>query len=183
MAGEVATVERAGHGAGCQCRRCVGLRGALDGVPFEPGNRASERHGAYSARLGEDPRTAELAAGIREAASWIGATDDVTVSLLAVTLRRVERAVAAIEAADALSENPLAPYLTNDGALRTLRDDMRGWMRLAASLASDLGLSPTSRARLGLDVAQSRRALSIVEYYAAREAAGLPAHDEDEEAG
>jgi phage terminase small subunit len=33
-------------------------------------------------------------------------------------------------------------------------------------LANDLGLTPTSRARLGLDLASTRRTLSLIELYA-----------------
>lgn len=177
---ELAPVER--HADGCSCKRCAGLRGAVDGVPFGPGNTASMRHGAYSGRIGEDERTLSIADEVRGSASWVGPTDEPTVRLFAVTMCRVERAVAAIEEADRLSSNPLSPYLAKDGALKALRDDVRGWIRLAAQLANELGLTPTSRARLGLDVASSRRALSIVEYYRAREAAGLPAHDDEEDA-
>jgi hypothetical protein len=46
---ETATPERR-HGEGCECRRCSGLRGAIDGVPFEPRNDAHLLHGATSER-------------------------------------------------------------------------------------------------------------------------------------
>jgi hypothetical protein len=157
------------HGPGCECRRCAGLRGAVDAVPFAAGNTASVRHGAYSGRIGEDERTLAIADEVRRSASWITASDEPAVRLLAVTLCRTERAVAAIEEADKLSSNPLSPYLAKDTALKALRDDVRGWVRLAAQLASELGLTPTSRARLGLDVAQSRRALSLIDMAAGRD--------------
>lgn len=153
---EVAVQRR--HGEGCECRRCRGLRGAVDGVPFADGNLAAATHLAYvsEARLSEDERTRELEGEIFEAAPWITATDKVTVTLLAITLTRVERGVAAMKVVDDLNENPVAPYLAGKDApgLATLRNDLRLWIRQAAQLASSLGLDPLSRSRLGVNVAR-----------------------------
>jgi hypothetical protein len=76
---------------------------------------------------------------------------------LAVTLRRVALANAAVERADGNGSS--AP------AAKALRDDLRGWIRLARSLAGDLGLTPAARARMGLDVALTRRALSVFDLH------------------
>lgn len=50
-------------------------------------------------------------------------------------------------------------------AFQRLRSDARAWQRLALQLASELGLTQAGRARLQLDVAQTRRTLSLVELH------------------
>jgi chorismate mutase len=65
--------------------------------------------------------------------------------------------------------------------LRSLRADLDRWMSRATSLERELGRTPASRARLGLDIALAKRAFSIVEYARAREEAGLPLYDDDVE--
>jgi hypothetical protein len=89
-------------------------------------------------------------------------SDEQTIWLLAITLRRVERGTAAVEQADAVigPDRPLAAY-GDKLELKALREDLRGWIRLAAQLAESLGLSPQSRSRLGLNVAMTRRALGV----------------------
>jgi Phage terminase, small subunit len=161
-AGELVPVEPERHGSGCACRRCAG---------FEPGNEAAVRHGSYvsPARLASDPRTRAIADEVRASMPAYSPADEVTIELLAVTLRRVERATAAIEANDDMAgDSPLSPYLIPDaGAVRALRDDLRSWVNTAAKLAASLGLTPLSRAKLGLDVALTRRALTVTELHAA----------------
>lgn len=166
-AGELVAVERDRHGPGCTCKRCVGLRGAVDGVPFEPGNSAAVTHGAYSTLL-IGPRATEIADGLREIVPVSSPSDEPTIRLLAQTLARVERASAALDAADStFGARPLGAYLIEDAVkLQRLREDLRGWINTASRLANDLGLTPTSRARLGLDIAATRRTLSLIEVYA-----------------
>jgi hypothetical protein len=52
----------------------------------------------------------------------------------------------------------LNEYIVEDyGAkLARLRDDLRSWLRLSASLANDLGLTPMARSRLGLNTVRAR---------------------------
>jgi hypothetical protein len=136
---------------------------------FKPGNEASVTHGAGLAalKLASEPETAALEEAIWAAMPLHSPADGTTVALLALTLRRVQRAVAAIEHADSLSlRNPLAPYLVeNRESLSRLREDLRGWVSLAARLAGSLGLNPSARAKLGLDIAQTRRTMSLLEFY------------------
>lgn len=123
--------------------------------PFKPGNGLAQKHGAYSSSLAVAPRVAELAAEIRAVAPVYTDADEVVVRLLAVTLVRVERALAPIDDADGASSAEVQQ--------RALRDDLRAWIRLSRQLAADLGMTPTSRARLGLDIARAEQAETLVD--------------------
>jgi hypothetical protein len=139
------------HGEGCSCQRCV---------PFEKGNVAAVRHGALvsEARLLRDPRVREIAEEVRAVMPLYSRSDEPVIQLYAATVARVERANEAIEQVDAAASSPLSQYVTEGAPLLTgLRKDLRAWIRLAASLASDLGLSPASRSRIGLDVLAAKR--------------------------
>jgi hypothetical protein len=152
--------------------------------PFEAGNRAAVRHGGYRL-VGISDRAAEIADQIRETLPAYSAADEPVLTLLALTLGRIERGVAALEAVDENS-SPLGQYLSaSDGPslapdLARLREDVRKWVGLARRLSGDLGLTPTSRAKLGLDIAATQRTLSVIDYYEAREAAGLPLFGDEE---
>ena len=122
------------------------------------GNRLGEKHGAYAslARLRADPRCAQIAGDIRASAPVYSPADEPVVPLLALVLLRVERAVAALAAVDTAAGEgrELGPYLVDDGGKHDrLWQDLRGWVSTARYLCSDLGMTPTSRARLGLDLA------------------------------
>jgi hypothetical protein len=115
--------------------RCVG---------FKPGNEVSTRHGACAAvQLG--PRVAELADSIRELVPCYSPSDEIALRLLCVALARLERS------SDAVGE-------ASPVELKRLREDERGWTNTARRLLADLGMTPTSRAGLGLDVARARGA-------------------------
>jgi hypothetical protein len=148
------------HGADCGCVRCRGFeQGNELGRQFKPDNDLSTRHGALASakRLANDPETIALADGIRASMPSYAASDEVTIELLAITMRRVERATAAVDVADGMiGERPLAAYNVKGPELKALRDDLRGWIRLCASLADSLGMSPLARSRLGLNVVRAR---------------------------
>ena len=100
----------------CQCKRCRGLDGAKDGVPFEPGNEMSLRHGALvsARRLASDPETVALAHEVRHSMPSYSESDEPTVWLYAIAVRRVQRATEAIEKADEIAAGrPLAGYLAD----------------------------------------------------------------------
>jgi|SRR5579862_1957852 len=126
------------HTEECDCRRCRGLRGAADGVPFEVGHELSVRHGAYGLVLLR-PRAAELAVGLRDA---MGATYapryEPAVAGVAMVAARLERAMAALDDASA------------PGELARLEKDARAWMGLWLNGLGALGLTPASAARLQL---------------------------------
>jgi hypothetical protein len=66
------------------------------------------------------------------------------------------------------SDAALGPAVVEDAAnLQPLRQDLHMWVSTARRLCTDLGLSPLSRARLGLDVALARRALGVVDLHRA----------------
>ena len=134
------------HGENCSCVRCRG---------FKPGNSLGLRHGAYSTlHLGK--RAAQLAADIRDTAPVYEEADEHVVRLLALTLARVESAAKALDRLDELADgsSPLGPYSSEVGG--RLREDLRHWIGTATKLAAELGLTPLSRGRLGVSVAQIR---------------------------
>ena len=128
------------HGDGCECTRCRG---------FERGNGLALRHGAYS-MLTQAPRAGEIADELREIVPTYSPADEPAVRLLALMLGRIELASAAL---DQLDE-------TADAAkLQRLRQDALGWVNAARRLMNDLGMTPTSRARLGLDLVRTEDTL------------------------
>jgi hypothetical protein len=121
------------HGADCSCTRCVG---------FQRGHEITLGHGAYAVvKLG--PRVDELAGELRELVPTYAASDEPAVRLLALTLARLERAEEALEQAEPAD-------------LGRLRQDALGWANAARRLLNDLGMTPTSRARLGLDLTRAK---------------------------
>lgn len=142
------TVERNGaaqHGSDCRCTRCAG---------FEPGHELSLSHGAYS-KLKLTKRAGELVDELRDLVTRYRPSDEPLVRLLAMTWARLEAAMDALEGAD------------DPGKLQRLEHDLRLWVNTARRLLADLGMSPTARARMGLDVAQTARALNITDLAAA----------------
>jgi hypothetical protein len=147
-AGEQTDLDRR-HGDDCQCVRCQG---------FAPGNELHRTHGAYASTLRLGERVSELAVEIRDSVPVYSPADEVVVRLLAVTLARIERASVAIDRVDDEAEGKeIDAYAGARGEqLQRLRSDLRGWINSARRLANDLGLTPTSRAKLGLDIARGR---------------------------
>ncbi len=171
----MASFAQSGTATDCDCVRCRG---------FAPGNSFSLRHGGYSL-AGLSDRVSEIADAIRPTLPAYSVADEPVLLLLSTTLARIERAIAALETVDENS-SPLGQYLgASDGPnlapdLARLRQDLRAWIGLARRLANDLGLTPTSRARLGLDIAATQRTLSVIDYYQQREAAGLPLFEDED---
>jgi hypothetical protein len=124
---------------------------------FVEGNGAAVTHGAYSSVLRLAPRAAEIAAELVAISPVRADADGPVLELLALTLVRVERAAAALDALDRVTEeNPTAAYVDR-GRIRfeELRKDMRAWISTSARLLGDLGMQPSARARLGLDIART----------------------------
>jgi hypothetical protein len=135
--------------------------------PFPRGNLLQMTHGAGVGLMHLAPRADEIANTIRAILPLYSEADEPVVRLLAISQARIERAVAALDKIDdQLGDDPLSAYLGPDAAVKTLqrlREDCRGWINTSKRLASELGMTPASRAKLGLDVALTRRALSLVE--------------------
>lgn len=112
-------------------------------APFEKGNEVGLRHGSYSV-LKLAPRAAEIADGVRALLPVYSPADEPAVQTLAVVLARLERATEALDGAG------------DPADLQRLRDDLRGWANTARRYFNDLGMTPTSRAKLGLDLVRAR---------------------------
>ena len=136
--------------------------------PFEPGNQLQRTHGAYAAAASFGDEVDERAAVLAPLVPCYLDSDAPAVSLLALTLGRIVRGEQALASAEDDGKTDTAA---------TLRRDLRGWVNTATKLLDALGMTPTARARLGLDVAAARRAMSVVEFYRAQEA---DLHDDDE---
>jgi hypothetical protein len=119
-------------------------------------------------------RAREIADEIRPTLPAYSPADEPVLLLLATTLVRIERASAAMEMVDE-NATPLGPYLGGGKGedlgpgLQRLREDLRRWINTARGLASDLGLTPTSRARLGLDIVTAQKVgADLVKRYGGR---------------
>ncbi len=164
------------HGADCTCTRCVGLQPGNE-WRVGAGNDLAVKHGAY-ATLKLGPRTTEIADELRPLVPRYRPADEPVLQLYALTLARVEAATRVLNYVDdhdadevpgrlvgAFVPRPDADSSASD--FQRLRDDLKGWVRLARQLAADLGMTTTSRARMGLDVAQTARALNVQDLVAA----------------
>jgi hypothetical protein len=148
------------HGPDCPCHRCRG---------FQAGNRLSVRHGAKSV-LALSSRADEIREAIVHVAPVVDDADGAVLDLVSMTLAQVEVAMLVIsksrgEQLEALraGERVSAEALVAHGRLA---QDARGWVNSASRLLGQLGMSPVSRASLGLDLASTRRQLSLIELHA-----------------
>lgn len=122
--------------------------------PFEPGNEVAVKHGAYATvKLG--PRVDELADAIRDDVPTYRPADEIMLQLLALCLARLEAAREAVDSA------------TSPADVERLLRDMRAWVGKCRQILNDLGMSPASRARLGVDVTMARRLATLTELAAA----------------
>jgi hypothetical protein len=146
-----------------QAPRAGGSARGYSWPPFEPGNSAAVKHGAYASPVKLSARAAEIADAIRPTLPLYSPVDEPVLQLLGLTLTRIEKATAAIEEVDERAASELGPYVIDDASkLTALRADLRGWIGTARNLANDLGATPTARARLGLDIARTEDALDAL---------------------
>ena len=151
------------HDSNCRCPRCRG---------FEPGNTYGQGrlpvHGAYTNSLVKiGPLVEERASEIRDLLPVYHPVDEAALRALSIVLIRVERAEAALEQLEHEIEDEgrgaLAMYgeelRLNGRVVRVdgLKDDLARWLRVAEKYFSALGMTPGSRARLGLDIARAHR--------------------------
>ena len=134
------------HREGCACSRCRG---------FQQGNQAAVTHGSYSL-LRLQPRATELAAELRELVPLSSPTDGPAIGALSLILAQAEHArlVLATVQARTVQLTTSGETLTGDERddLRRLSSDLRGWLNSAGRYFEMLGMTPSSRVRLGLDV-------------------------------
>jgi hypothetical protein len=126
----------------------VTAEGKANLQPAGPGNRRAVTHGGY-ATLALAPRSAEIRVQLRELVPARMDADDAAISLLSFQLARIEAA------ADYLERHDL---LDSRGRPRPVLKVLSTWENSAARLLDQLGLTPTSRAKLGLDLTRARGA-------------------------
>jgi hypothetical protein len=147
------------HGPDCPCQRCRG---------FERGNLASLKHGARSV-LTLAKRTGEIRERLLDVGSVVADADGAAFDLCATTLAQVEVASQLIERVrrEQLAAVAAGEQLTADDlvAHARLAQDCRGWINSCTRLLRELGMTTLSRAQLGLDIASTRRTLSLIELH------------------
>jgi hypothetical protein len=146
-ASRVPTTEAREHGPACPCTRCQG---------FEKGNGHALIHGARSV-VALEPRAAEIADEVRGLVPASSPSDEPSIRLLALALAQVEAATVW------LAENGI---VDETGNARNLLKHLGTMMNTAARIAANVGMTPTSRAALGVDVARTHDVLG--EYLRAR---------------
>lgn len=121
-------------------------------TPAFPGQRPPFRptHGVFS-KMTLEPRAAEIASEIRavldeELGAATSRLDDTMVGLLATTLAQIEACVA-----DFAQRGLIRP----DGSASPLVKHIGTMLNTAGRFAAQLGMSPTSRAALGLDIVRT----------------------------
>lgn len=138
----------------------------LPAVRGEPGPALS--HGCYSV-LRLRGRAATIREEIAPLLPLASPADAPMIDTLAFLLAQLERASMVLGATqakegEAIAEGrPVPKQLRSD--LSRLAADARGWANSAARLADQLGMTPTSRARLGLDVVRTRTAVEELQAY------------------
>ena len=151
----------------CQCVRCVGFQ---RGHRYADGHGRPAVHGASSRPhvIAKAERTLELVEELRSVVPVYDPADEFVIQALGVLLVRIERAEAALTSveaeADARGEGPAATYRERTVWIDNLRKDLRSWLSVAERYFAQLGMSPGSRARLGLDIARAKH-LSVVEWH------------------
>lgn len=106
----------------------------------EPGRAMT--HGA-SADIALAPRATELADYLRSIVPAAAESDEPTVRLLALTLARIETAN------EWIAEHGI--FTGKAGKVQPVLKVLSTWENSAARLCDQLGLTPTARARLGVD--------------------------------
>jgi hypothetical protein len=114
-----------------------------------PGNGLAVTHGG-TAVLRLSRRSSEIADGLREIVPTYSEADEPTIRLLALVLARIETVN------DWLSEHGV--FRTSRGDPQPILRSLSTWENTASRLADRLGLTPTSRAALGLDLARAHEA-------------------------
>jgi hypothetical protein len=117
-------------------------------TPVEAGNALAVTHGAYS-RLRLSDAAGETADVVRDLVPIGHDADEPTVQAFAFVLEQLRSAGKALEEASANGRRQ---------QLLRLSQDANGWANTALRFAKELGLTPRSRAELGLDLARVRNA-------------------------
>jgi hypothetical protein len=132
------------HGPSCSCTRCVGFQPGNE-FRFKPGHELSTRHGAY-ARVALSERAAGTAEELRQLVVVYDPADEPALQTFAFVVEQMKAAAKALEDED-------------DRAARLrLSQDARGWALAGLRFAEQFGMTPRSRAALGLDLIRGQAA-------------------------
>lgn len=129
------------------CEKCGEAHPAWSRCPFQPGHELSVRHGLY-ATIKLAPRALELADELREIVPASSPSDEPSIGLLALVLARVETANVWLDEHGIFSDER--------GNVQPVIRALSTWENTAARLMDRLGLTPTSRAQLGLDLTRAK---------------------------
>jgi hypothetical protein len=127
--------------------------------PFEPANLAALKSGFWASptlRADDRGEVEEIAASIRERMPCYSPAFEPAIEQLACRIWRQRRAYADLSEHGVVRDGKPAPVLVDLSKLENA---------IARDL-SELGMTPASRMRMGLDVALARKALTIVEMHA-----------------
>jgi hypothetical protein len=120
--------------------------------PFTPGHDLAVQHGAYVSPLKLSERSQEIADSVRPYLPAYTPAMEPTLGSYALCLTRIERGAAALEEVELETElGREYKRKGEDDLLWNLRSDVRAWIRLAAKLAAELGITPASSARIMRD--------------------------------
>ena len=122
--------------------------GALE-KSASPRRKRHEQHGA-SADLALAPRAEELADSLRDLVPASSASDEPTIRLLGLVLAHIERANLYLDERGILDRR---------GSPRAVLKVLSAWENTAARLLRDLGMTPASRAHLGLELVRTEAAV------------------------
>lgn len=140
-------------------------------APVKVGNTLAEKHGAYGSSLALSERAVVLADEVRAVCPAYSPSDEFAVRLCGAHLARFERAMRALDEVDRLlEEKGLAAYMAGEAErLDRLRRDARSWANAATKLLEALGCTTAARARLGLDIALTHKALTVADLHVVEE--------------
>jgi Phage terminase, small subunit len=135
------------HGPDCSCTRCRGFEEG-NGYRVGEGNQLAVTHGAYSPAVLR-AKVDELADEISSIVPASNEADQPTIRLLALALARIEAAH------DWLQSQPHGLFRDGKGTPQPILKQLSTWENSAARLCDRLGLTPVSRASLGLDLVRT----------------------------
>jgi hypothetical protein len=121
---------------------------------LRPGHELTVRHGARVALERISDEANAVADAIRVVMPVFHPADEIAVRALSIVLIRIERAEQALTARDRGERLPNGREVTEGD---TLERNLRSWLSVAERYLAQLGMTPGSRARLGLDIARARR--------------------------
>jgi hypothetical protein len=116
------------------------------------GNARAVKHGA-TAVLALAPRSAQIAEGLRPLVPLCSEADEPAIRVLAGVLARIETANVFLD-----EHGLFRPG--KDKQLQPVAERIASWENSAARMMDQLGLTPTSRAKLGVDLTRQRDAIA-----------------------